>query len=540
MHSIRIVLLCIFAAILYGIVHDQVSARVCIEYFTIGHAPIFLTNNPTLLGLGWGAIATWWVGLLLGIPLAIVARAGSRPKRSVKSLIRPIGYLLSTMAIAALASGIVGWLLARAGAITLMGRAARRVSPDRHPVFLADLWAHSASYLVGLVGGVVVLVLVWRSRGEIEAVDELEEMSHEESKRETKSLKQLLAESDDFALCDAIHTKVVEWHGDDFDVSAISEEERTVLLVWHVSGIIGNGGFRYLFEGNLTGDPYFALTAKAFQATGCTKAADAVEKTLAMFPNSRPPTDIDARLTHYLRKIKAWPSEQDEQFYDTQEELTKSLARYIRSHEDVFARLEMQPPKKPQRKKSRQAKTKRPKKSGPELADLPHWARVAFVAHSARQVYPLLTKFWPGISAKRSRAVRAAIDLAEQSAAEGQPVEGIEEAIIETMAAAGAALMCGSKLGGDKVPPENAELGTLASFVAKVAEKAAEAATTEGESSLFAAEQAWSFANNVATSANQEHIVEKLKEKMAKLHRAATRGKWIDQSKVPVDIWSVL
>ena len=31
--------------------------------------------------------------------------------------------------------------------------------------FLADLWAHSASYLVGFVGGIVLLVRVWRSRG---------------------------------------------------------------------------------------------------------------------------------------------------------------------------------------------------------------------------------------------------------------------------------------------------------------------------------------------------------------------------------------
>ena len=36
---------------------------------------------------------------------------------------------------------------------------------DRHAAFLADLWAHSASYMVGLLGGMVVLMQVWRSRG---------------------------------------------------------------------------------------------------------------------------------------------------------------------------------------------------------------------------------------------------------------------------------------------------------------------------------------------------------------------------------------
>src|SRR6266446_5604755 len=100
-----------------------------------------------------------------------------------------------------------------------------------------------------------------------------------------KSLKQLLDEPDDSALCNGLFSRILEHHGDDIDPSAIPEEERVVLLVWHVSGIIGNGGFRYLFEGDLPGDPHYALTAEAFRITGCKKAAEAVAKTLAMFPN---------------------------------------------------------------------------------------------------------------------------------------------------------------------------------------------------------------------------------------------------------------
>src|SRR5438046_4370100 len=94
MQSIGIVLMCIVTAVAYGIAHDQVTARVCVEYFTVGHPPIFRTEDPTLLGLGWGVIATWWVGVLLGVPLAIFARAGTRPKRSARSLVRPLAWLL--------------------------------------------------------------------------------------------------------------------------------------------------------------------------------------------------------------------------------------------------------------------------------------------------------------------------------------------------------------------------------------------------------------------------------------------------------------
>lgn len=165
MQSLGIVLMCVAAAVCYGVIHDQVTARVCVEYFTVGHPPIFGTDDPTLLGLGWGVLATWWVGLLLGIPLALVARAGSRPRRSIKLLARPIARLLGAMALSAFVAGVAGWLLASAGVVFLVGPIARELPADRHVPFLADLWAHSTSYLVGFVGGVVVMGLVWRSRG---------------------------------------------------------------------------------------------------------------------------------------------------------------------------------------------------------------------------------------------------------------------------------------------------------------------------------------------------------------------------------------
>jgi hypothetical protein len=164
MQSIQIIALSILAAVIYGILHDQITARICVEYFTIGHAPVFPTDDPTLLGIGWGIIATWWVGLILGVPLAIVARAGDHPKRTAASLVRPIVMLLAVMAGGALLAGITGWLLARSGAVFLVGPIAERVPVGRHVPFLADLWAHSASYLFGVVGGIVLMIHVWRSR----------------------------------------------------------------------------------------------------------------------------------------------------------------------------------------------------------------------------------------------------------------------------------------------------------------------------------------------------------------------------------------
>lgn len=118
-----------------------------------------------MLGIVWGAIATWWVGVLLGVPLATVARAGSRPKRSAVSLVRPMMVLMVCIAVFAVLAGIVGYLAASNGLVELVGRMAERVPADRQVAFLTDLWIHNASYLGGFVGGIVLMVRVWRSRG---------------------------------------------------------------------------------------------------------------------------------------------------------------------------------------------------------------------------------------------------------------------------------------------------------------------------------------------------------------------------------------
>jgi len=36
---------CILAAVFYGILHDQITARICVEYFTIGHPIVFGTET---------------------------------------------------------------------------------------------------------------------------------------------------------------------------------------------------------------------------------------------------------------------------------------------------------------------------------------------------------------------------------------------------------------------------------------------------------------------------------------------------------------
>jgi hypothetical protein len=168
MESLKIILLGVAAAVAYGVLHDQVTARVCLEYFTVGHAPVFATDDPTLLGLGWGVIATWWVGLLLGLPMMLATRAGSRPKLPARALVRPLAVALVCLALLALLAGVAGFFAAKAGAIRLVGTLAAKVPPERHAAFLADACAHVASYAGGTLAGIVLWTWAWNRRGQLQ------------------------------------------------------------------------------------------------------------------------------------------------------------------------------------------------------------------------------------------------------------------------------------------------------------------------------------------------------------------------------------
>jgi hypothetical protein len=158
---LRIVLLATLAAALYGVIHDQITVRISLEYFTVGHPPLFGTEDPTLLGLLWGVYATWWMGALLGLLLAFAARQGPWPRRAPATLVRPVAVLLLVMAGSASLAGLLGFLVAKAGGIRLLEPLASRVPDGRHVAYLTALWAHLASYVAALLGGVW---LAWRVR----------------------------------------------------------------------------------------------------------------------------------------------------------------------------------------------------------------------------------------------------------------------------------------------------------------------------------------------------------------------------------------
>ena len=169
--GIKIVGLAVLASVSYGIVHDNVTARICIEYFTVFHPIIVPTDSPTLLALIWGVIATWWMGVGLGIPLAVFARWGRRPKLDAGRLMKPLSVLLLMMAVCSIMSGVLAACLAGQQWISPREPWASRIEPSKHTAFLADLWAHKAAYTVGFVGGVNLWGWAVRARQKLEKAE---------------------------------------------------------------------------------------------------------------------------------------------------------------------------------------------------------------------------------------------------------------------------------------------------------------------------------------------------------------------------------
>jgi len=157
----------------------------------------------------------------------------------------------------------------------------------------------------------------------------------------------------------------------------------------------------------------------------------------------------------------------------------------------------------------------------PKPRTLPHWAGVAFAAHCARGVFPLLSKYWPLMPMERAARIRVAIEMAAASAAQAKPQPELNFLVVEMMAVAGAALV-----GASGIAPPDARSGTLASFIAKTAEKAVDAARTPPGKSAPLTREAFAFAEQAASEAPD--LVRQLKRDRRLLMRVAAKRAWND------------
>ena len=163
-NGVHIILATVAAFVLYGIIHDQFTVRLSLEYFTIGHPKLINSQNPTLIALAWGGAATWWFGLLMGTLISACANVGNLPKLTVRDFIRPAMLLFAITGICAFIAAIIGYYLAQQRVLSLMPWYFLQL-PDSYRVnFVAALWAHTASYTIGGIGSLILCAWTIRRR----------------------------------------------------------------------------------------------------------------------------------------------------------------------------------------------------------------------------------------------------------------------------------------------------------------------------------------------------------------------------------------
>jgi hypothetical protein len=160
--SLKIFVFVAVAVIGYGIVHDQFTARICVEYFTVAHEPkIVDSQSPTIVGLAWGVYSTWRVGVVFGFASATLARLSHWPKISFGQLIKPVSYLVFAIAAASLLTGSVSYVMAEYDLISLGSPMASAIEETDHSRFLSNRWSHRAAHAVGLLGGSMLCAGIW-------------------------------------------------------------------------------------------------------------------------------------------------------------------------------------------------------------------------------------------------------------------------------------------------------------------------------------------------------------------------------------------
>jgi hypothetical protein len=149
----------------YGSLHDQVSVRLCPEYFTVLHNPIPGLTDPTLLGLAWGILASVGGGVAMGYAAGLAATVGPRPQLSARELVLPMLAVLGWVAVVTAITGLSVARHADMFDVRLDPFLATIVPPERHHGLLVVACYHLAAYASAIVGSVAMCVWVGTERG---------------------------------------------------------------------------------------------------------------------------------------------------------------------------------------------------------------------------------------------------------------------------------------------------------------------------------------------------------------------------------------
>lgn len=148
--SLAIIFGSIGLACALGLALDSVTAHVAVEYFTVYHPKVVESEDPWIMALIWGVIASWWFGLIAGAILAIVnarLKPPVLPKRVLAVVARACAALWALMILV---------LVSVYALASLVPEAKRGPSFESDRRLMAVAMAHQNEYVFSAIAIVVV------------------------------------------------------------------------------------------------------------------------------------------------------------------------------------------------------------------------------------------------------------------------------------------------------------------------------------------------------------------------------------------------
>ena len=84
-------------------------------------------------------------------------------------------------------------------------------------------------------------------------------------------------------------------------IESVPEPARSLMVIYSVQGVIGNGGFRYFFENDFEGYDSYNVILDAYRNIGLEAHANTIEILLKLFPEKYPQKDLKKR-SEFLEK----------------------------------------------------------------------------------------------------------------------------------------------------------------------------------------------------------------------------------------------
>jgi hypothetical protein len=337
-----------------------------------------------------------------------------------------------------------------------------------------------------------------------------------------QSLATALAALDDAAVCSRVFAALRAHYGETFDPATIPSEHRTVLLVWNSKEVIANNGFNGFFAVDQPGDQGYARFKAAYEAVGCEPALRAIRRVFDAFPNRIPPTDARVRVQAFGKANHAAHGALNRDFIKAQEELTASLAQYIRDRAKALASVV------PVEKIVSENADIILDRIETQIADLPYWARVAFFARCARHVLPLWEESWPAAPPEYRAVIEQAIVLSETSAAEAKHAGDLKTAGVHTAKIPVAALAAQEGRETPDVPPAFPQRAAL---IAAAAGNVLDYIIGVDETGSY------TFAKAVTEDAELDDLLNDIHEDFQRIEQLARECEWTDKSPIPPEVF---